>query len=131
MHTCDRRGSASYIRSTFPSVTLEDGFAEEDPLWTSDFREPRLARRYRLAQLLDDVFAHDDGVFLSFTGHSGAIGSILEAIGHRNFALETGGVIPVFIRSERVDGGRPKPPDEPSADPPSCPTPTDAALRLN
>jgi hypothetical protein len=130
VHTCDRRRSASYIRAAFPSVTLEAGFAEADPLWTSDFREPRLARRYRLAQLLDDVFAHDDGVFLSFTSHSGAIGSILEVIGHRNFGLETGGVIPVFIRSERVGGERPAPPDEPSADPPSCPTPAAAALDL-
>jgi hypothetical protein len=54
---------------------------------------------------------------------------VLEAIGHRTFALHTGGVIPVFVRSERVSGERPAPPDEPSADPPSCPTEGAAALR--
>ena len=29
-HTCDRRGSRSYIRKTFPSFGIEEGFSEED-----------------------------------------------------------------------------------------------------
>ncbi|KAF2271756.1 phosphoglycerate mutase-like protein [Westerdykella ornata] len=123
VHTCDRRRSASEIQHAFPHVSLESGFSEEDPLWTSNFREPRKARKHRLAKLLDDVFAHDDGVFLSFTSHSGAIRSILDAIGHREFGLETGGVIPVFVKAEVVKGARPAPPDEPSEGPPACPSP--------
>lgn len=73
-----------------------------------------------MSQLLDDIFENDDGVFLSLTSHSGAIGSILEAIGHRQFALQTGGVIPVLMRAKRVDGPREKPPKEPSEGPPAC-----------
>jgi hypothetical protein len=72
---------------------------------------------------LDDVFASDKNVFLSLTSHSGAIASILEATGHRPFALETGGVIPVFVRAERVDGEREVPPREPSDAPPMCKEP--------
>jgi broad specificity phosphatase PhoE len=123
VHTCDRRSSASYIRSHFPHVTLEPGFSEEDPLWEAHYREPRSARKYRLSQFLDDVFEHDDGVFLSFTSHSGAIASILEAIGHREFALQTGGVIPVLVKATRVDGKRKAPPKEPSEAPPPCDSP--------
>ncbi|KAF2186159.1 phosphoglycerate mutase family protein [Zopfia rhizophila CBS 207.26] len=120
VHTCDRRSTATYIRKTFPHVKLESGFSEEDPFWTADYREPRSARKYRMTQLLDDVFSHDEGAFLSFTSHSGAIASILEAIDHRPFDLETGGVIPVFVKAESIPGEREKPPYEPSEAPPAC-----------
>jgi broad specificity phosphatase PhoE len=123
VHTCDRRSTASYIRSQFPHVTLEPGFSEQDPLWEAQYREPQSARKYRLSQFLDDVFEHDDGVFLSFTSHSGAIASILEAIGHRQFALQTGGVIPVLVKARRVGGERTAPPKEPSDAPPPCDSP--------
>ncbi|KAI4666536.1 uncharacterized protein J4E79_002575 [Alternaria viburni] len=122
VHTCDRRSTASHIKATFtdPPLTFEPGFSNEDLLWEAGYREPRSARRYRLATFLDDVFATDDNVWLSFTSHSGAIGSILEVLGHRTFALETGGVIPVFVKAERVQGKREVPPKEPSASPPLC-----------
>jgi hypothetical protein len=119
VHTCDRRSPASVILSLFPHVTLEPNFSEGDILWTADYREPRSARKYRLATLLDDIFANDAGTFLSLTSHSGAISSILEAIGHRGFALQTGGVIPVLLKAERVGGAREKPPHEPSEAPPA------------
>jgi hypothetical protein len=54
------------------------------------------------------------------TSHSGAIASILEAVGHRKFALETGGVVPVFVNAVRVEGRREVPVKEPSAGPPLC-----------
>ncbi|KAI4712415.1 hypothetical protein J4E89_002682 [Alternaria sp. Ai002NY15] len=122
VHTCDRRSTAAHIKATFtdPPLTFETGFSNEDLLWEAGYREPRSARRYRLATFLDDVFATDDNVWLSFTSHSGAIGSMLEVLGHRTFALETGGVIPVFVKAERVQGKREVPPKEPSASPPLC-----------
>lgn len=101
-------------------LTFEKGFSEPDPLWESDYREPRAARRHRLSLFLDDIFANDENVFLSLTTHSGAIASILEAIGHRSFALETGGVIPVFVKATKVQGERIAPPKEPSDAPPMC-----------
>ena len=123
VHTCDRRSTASHLLKEFPHITFEPNFSEPDVLWQADYREPRSARRYRLAQLLDDIFANDDGVFLSLTSHSGAIGSILEAIEHREFALQTGGVIPVLVRASKVTGERTKPPKEPSEAPPKCKEP--------
>ncbi|KAF2475313.1 phosphoglycerate mutase-like protein [Lindgomyces ingoldianus] len=120
VHTCDRRSTATYIRESFPHVELEENFSEEDRLWSADYREPSSARKYRLSKLLDDVFAHDNGAFLSLTSHSGAIASVLEAVGHRSFDLETGGVIPAFVKAERVHGERERPPHEPSEGPPAC-----------
>lgn len=123
VHTCDHRSTASHIKKEFPNIQLEPGFAEEDPLYKSDYREPDSARKYRLSLFLDDVFEHDKGTFLSFTSHSGAITSILEAIGHRKFGLVTGGVIPVLVKGKKVKGERWKPPHEPSPAPPFCSEP--------
>jgi broad specificity phosphatase PhoE len=120
VHTCDRRQSATALKKLFPHVVFEHGFAEDDPLWTAEYREPRSARRLRMTELLDDIFSADEGTFLSFTSHSGAIASILEAISHRQFDLETGGVIPVLVKAERVRGEREEPPSEPSGTPPAC-----------
>jgi hypothetical protein len=123
VHTCDRRSTKSYIAKTFPHVTFEPGFSEKDALWEADYREPSSARRYRLARFLDDLFGEDPKVFLSLTSHSGAIGSILEVVGHRRFALETGGVIPVVVKAVRVEGEREVPEKEPSEGPPVCKEP--------
>ncbi|KAF2817464.1 phosphoglycerate mutase family protein [Mytilinidion resinicola] len=122
VHTCDRRSSATFIRDSYPFLTIEDGFAETDPLWTVDLREPSSARRVRMTALLDDVFATDENTFISFTSHSGAIRSLLEAVSHRSFGLETGGVIPVFVKAQTVRGERKTPDPEPSGTPPSCAT---------
>lgn len=83
VHTCDRRSTLTHLRTTYPHLTFEPGFSDPDPLWEADYREPTSARRYRLAMLLDDIFASDENVFLSLTSHSGAIGSIIEVTGHR------------------------------------------------
>jgi hypothetical protein len=95
-------------------VTLESGFSEQDTLWQADYREPDPLLKYRLSLFFDDVFAHDKNAFLSMTSHGGAIGIILQAIGHRRFGLETGGVIPVFVKAEKMAGEREKPPPQPS-----------------
>lgn len=104
LHTCDMRSSKSDIEDEFPLYQFEAGFAEEDPLYDPDWRESNTARDARLRELLVDVFEHDGGTVLSFTAHSGAITSLLTVLGHRKFALQTGGVIPVVVRVERVRG---------------------------
>jgi broad specificity phosphatase PhoE len=123
VHTCDRRSTKTHLVSTFPHVDFEPAFSDADLLWEVDYREPASARRYRLAQFLDDVFANDEKMWLSMTSHSGAIGSMLEVLGHRKWALETGGVVPVVVRAEKVDGKRHVPVREPSDAPPMCKEP--------
>ena len=53
-----------------------------------------------MKKLLDDIYTHDDSTYISFTTHSGSIASLLRVIGHREFRLATGALIPVLIKAE-------------------------------
>lgn len=123
IHTCDRRSTQSHLRTTYPHLTFEPQFSDPDVLWQADYREPRSARAYRLATFLDDVFSSDGGVWLSMTAHSGAIASLLEVMGHREWGLETGGVVPVLVKGTKVQGKREVPAKEPSDSGPMCDEP--------
>jgi hypothetical protein len=120
IHTCDRRSAKSAITSEYPQYIIEPDFAENDPLWDAELRESDSARDARLKRFLDDVFAHDDNQFVSFTAHSGAITSVLEVVGHRRFGLQTGGVIPVLVKAEKVVGREPEREIEPPTRAPKC-----------
>ncbi|KAI4205220.1 MAG: hypothetical protein LQ350_000542 [Teloschistes chrysophthalmus] len=102
VHTCDRRSSRSTLAAEFPNFTFEAGFAEHDELWTPDHRETNEEIDRRMKKLLDDIFTHDDSVFVSLTAHSGAICSLLRVLGHREFRLSTGAVIPVLVKAVTV-----------------------------
>ncbi|MCJ1266854.1 hypothetical protein MMC22_006739 [Lobaria immixta] len=127
IHTSDRRSSESFIQITYPSYVFEPGFAETDPLWTPDVRETKSAQEARLKLLLDDLFTHDRGTFISLTSHSGAIGAILQAVRHRPFDLGTGAVIPVLVRAETIQESAPSTSIVPPTPAPTCtvnPTPS-------
>lgn len=100
IHTCDHRSNKTYIHDSYPSFKIEEGFNEYDELWNGVTAESDAAHEYRMQQLLDDVFTNDDHTWISFTSHSGTIGSILEVIGHQTFSLATGSVIPVLVKAE-------------------------------
>ncbi|KAL8641129.1 MAG: hypothetical protein Q9228_002031 [Teloschistes exilis] len=102
VHTCDRRSSRSTLAAEFPNFTFEAGFAEHDELWTPDHRETNDEIDKRMKRLLDDIFTNDDSVFVSLTAHSGAICSLLRVLGHREFRLPTGAVIPVLVKAVTV-----------------------------
>ncbi|KAK2759908.1 hypothetical protein FQN54_002642 [Arachnomyces sp. PD_36] len=120
IHTCDRRSTRSAIHHEFPSFPIEPNFTEDDELWDPKLRESDSARTARLRQFLDDVFSHDDNQFISFTAHSGAITSILEAVKHREFKLNTGAMIPVLVKAERVYGQPPPTVIDPPTTAPTC-----------
>ncbi|KAI4109959.1 MAG: hypothetical protein L6R37_000309 [Teloschistes peruensis] len=102
VHTCDRRSSRSTLAAEFPNFTFEAGFAEHDELWTPDHRETDEEIDERMKRLLDDIFTNNDSVFVSLTAHSGAICSLLRVLGHREFRLPTGAVIPVLVKAVTV-----------------------------
>ena len=130
LHTCDRRSTRSIISSRWPEYEIEKGFTEEDKLWRPDLRESFSALTERLRGLLDDVLAHDDNTLLSLTAHSGAIAAILNAVGHRKFSLQTGGVIPVLLKVEKVKGERPEVHVEPWQPAPVCKDFSDVPYRF-
>ncbi|KIW08730.1 hypothetical protein, variant [Verruconis gallopava] len=123
VHTCDRRSSATAIKSRWPNFTFEPNFAEEDPLWVADIRESDSQLDQRIKTLLDDIFTNDKHTYISLTSHSGAIGGFLRVLGHEPFGLQTGGVIPVLVKAERVRGQPPPVKVAPGIPPPTCPPP--------
>ncbi|KAI9368976.1 histidine phosphatase superfamily [Aspergillus egyptiacus] len=121
LHSCDARSARSVIAAAYPHYRFEEGFCEEDPLYSAELRESDSARDARFYEFLSDVFGADGNEVLSLTAHSGAITSILNVVGHRVFALETGGVIPVLVRAERREGRAPVRVVEPWFGKPACP----------
>ncbi|KIV84835.1 hypothetical protein PV11_00590 [Exophiala sideris] len=101
-HTCDRRSNKTYIHNMFPTWPIEANFTEYDELWTGVTAETDGAQQVRSKQLLDNIFTTDCSTWMSFTSHSGEIGTILEVIGHRSFSLNTGAVIPVLVKAETI-----------------------------
>lgn len=102
IHTCDRRSPTTVITKDFPEYKLEPGLPATDVSWVPDVREKPAEHVLREHVLLEQVFAEDDNKFISMTAHSGTIAALLAAVGHRPFALPTGGVIPVCVRSEKL-----------------------------
>ncbi|KAL3424490.1 phosphoglycerate mutase family protein [Phlyctema vagabunda] len=123
VHTCDRRSTRSYIAALFPDWRFEDGFQEDDQLWSPELRETGPAHDVRSRQVLDDVFTTDAKALISVTAHSGAIASLLRVLGHRVYKLGTGQIIPVFVKAEMVDGELPDPGDTEWEKPETCEKP--------
>lgn len=59
--------------------------------------------------MLSDVFfaSSREKAVVSVTSHSGEIASILRVVGHRDFSLKTGAVVPVLVRAELKGGEAP------------------------
>lgn len=102
-HTCDKRSSKTVIRTAVPSWEIEPGFTEEDELWLPDHRETISEHDARTQELLDDIFEHDQHTFIAFTSHSGAEASLLRVIGHREFRLPTGALLPLFVKATKIN----------------------------
>ncbi|CAE6364791.1 unnamed protein product [Rhizoctonia solani] len=101
-HTCDKRNPKSRIHKMYPEFDFEPGFTEEDDLWSPDHRETVPEIDKRLKSALDEIFGSllgKEDIFISITAHSGTIASALRVLGHREYLLSTGGVIPVVIQA--------------------------------
>ena len=120
IHTCDRRSTKTEIQERWPEYHIEKGFTEKDELWRADVRETRVSHETRMRKLLEDVFAQDESTWISMTAHGGTIKMILEAVGHREFVLQTGGVIPLLVKVEEVEEKRPEDKTEPWQPKPEC-----------
>ena len=110
VHTCDRRSSkreiARFCSTEFPGslyfFTFEAEFANEDELWRADHRETDQEIDKRVRVVLDEIVGKRSDNVISITCHSGTIASILRIVGHREFPLQTGGVIPILVKVERT-----------------------------
>jgi len=113
VHTCDKRSTRTYIHTTYPSYVIEPSLTESDELWSPTIRESDSQLDARLKSLLDDIFTNDESTWISLTSHSAAIGSMLRVLGHREFRLKTGAVMPVLVKAETLPGPEPERPVQP------------------
>ena len=59
MHTCDKRNTRTYIATSYPHLTIEEGFTELDELWDPNIRESKAQVAERARKVLDLVFKND------------------------------------------------------------------------
>lgn len=76
-HTCDRRGSETYIHNLFPNYRIEPGFTRNDELWVAFHGETNTDQDVRSKWVLDSLFSTDRSTYVSITSHSGEIASLL------------------------------------------------------
>lgn len=103
VHTCDKRSTKTQIHEKFPQFIIEPGFAEEDIYWKKDYRETVAEQGLRINQSFQQIFDTTKDDIVSITSHSGSIRAQLLVLGHRSFAVGTGGMIPVFVKGTRVE----------------------------
>lgn len=101
------RSNLTYIKSTFPSYTIEPGFTEYDLLFRYSTSETPTAQNLRSKTILDQIFRTDGETWLSFTTHSGEASSLLSVLNHIPFSLSTGAVIPILVKAETISGSAP------------------------
>lgn len=105
VHTCDKRLPRSVIAYKYEplGIEIEEGFAEEDIYYQDDYRESAAEQAIRLNKSFQDIwgrYTNKKESNVCITSHSGSIRSLLLVLGHRPFAIGTGGVIPVLVRGE-------------------------------
>lgn len=103
-HTCDHRSNRTYISETFPTFNIDADLTEYDELWNGITAETSSAQDYRSKKVLDEVFSTDPADVISITTHSGEGASLLRVLGHIQFSLVTGAIIPVLVRAETITG---------------------------
>lgn len=105
VHLCDKRSPRSVIADKYENrgFVIEDGFVEEDIYFKTDYREKVWEQALRQNQAFQYIFESTDITddIISVTSHSGSIRTQLMVLGHRPFAIGTGGMIPVFVKATK------------------------------
>lgn len=106
VHVCDKRSPRRVIEEKYvpKGLRIEEGFAEEDVYFKDDYREKVWEQALRMNRSFNYIFDatdKDGDQFISITSHSGSIRTQLLVLGHRPFAIGTGGMIPVLVKATR------------------------------
>ncbi|CAE6414689.1 unnamed protein product [Rhizoctonia solani] len=101
-YTSDHRSSKTEIQKAYPAFRFEETFTEKDELWGESVYESNKEFSLRMKATLDHIFTdllEEADTFISITAHSGVAATILQLIGHRNYPLPGGGVVPLVIKA--------------------------------
>ena len=120
VHTCDWRQDKSktvqdccQIKELYPGCKInfdyEEGFAEKDPLYSSEHRESDDEIDVRIKQALEEIWTRENkkngqnDKVISLTCHEGVIRSCLRVLNHVPIPrLETSGVVMVVIKDQEA-----------------------------
>ncbi|EMG50132.1 hypothetical protein SBY92_003734 [Candida maltosa Xu316] len=103
--TCNQRSTKSVIAKKYEPLgfEFENGFEEDDVLWTTERRESIAEQAIRQNDGFQEIFNdYPNDEIISITSHKISIGGQLLVLGHRSFAIGTGGMIPVFVKGVKV-----------------------------
>ena len=67
-------------------------------MWGPVYEETEAQQTVRVRGVLDELWRTEGDVYISVTAHGGTVKGILRNFGHREFRLQTGGMIPVVVR---------------------------------
>lgn len=103
VHTCDKRSTRSIIDSKYSpkGYVIEPGFVEDDVYFKRDYRETVREHAMRVNEFFQEIFSVKDDV-ICVTSHSGSIRASLLVLGHRQFSVGTGGMIPIFVKGTKI-----------------------------
>lgn len=101
-HLCNKRSPKLTVIERFGQYGFEPeaSMTEEDEEYGDD-EEPFDDMCLRLNKFLQYLFEYDDTV-ISTTSHGGVIKCLLAVLGHRNFTISTGGMIPVVVKATKI-----------------------------
>ncbi|KAI5968665.1 PMU1 [Candida margitis] len=112
---CDKRSPKRVIQQRFPDFNTDGVVDEEDVLYHDDERETMINQSIRINKFLQKLFDLDydakngkvdkklaeEDTFIATYSHAGTIRCFINVLGHRNFTISTGGMIPVVIKGTR------------------------------
>jgi broad specificity phosphatase PhoE len=104
----EHRKSKRCIHEMFPKFTIEDSFADDDPLWGK--KETLGDVEHRATDILDSIFddSNDNKNFVSITGHGTINSAILDIVGLNDLRgkVHHGGVIPFICKKSKTERDR-------------------------
>ncbi|KAF3161275.1 hypothetical protein TWF225_009513 [Orbilia oligospora] len=106
--THNSRRSYTTLKKKYPLFEFEEEFSEFDPLWTSYRDETDSSVLHRAKIFLENLFLRRSEMFIAVATHESVIKAILEAIGHRQFSIPVGHMIPVVIKGSWFLTGEPR-----------------------
>ncbi|CCG20856.1 hypothetical protein CORT_0A04680 [Candida orthopsilosis Co 90-125] len=112
---CDKRSPKRTIQQRFPEFNTDGVVDEEDVLFGDDERESMIDQSIRINRFLQNLFESDynlgDGkvdkkkaeedTHIATYSHAGTIRCFINVLGHRNFTISTGGMIPIVVKGTR------------------------------
>ncbi|KAG5421250.1 PMU1 [Candida metapsilosis] len=111
---CDKRSPKRVIQQRFPDFNT-DGVVDEEDVLFGEERESMIDQSIRINKFLQNLFDSDydlkedkvdktlakEHAFIATYSHAGTIRCFINVLGHRNFTISTGGMLPVVVKGTR------------------------------